>query len=257
MRLIKAKSYTIVVLFRCFVIALAVLTAHDSWAAIYLGQTRLIIDDKEQEVSIRIKNQGEKPVLLQSWVDLGEIDEKPENLSVPFVITPPIVRLDGEKEQRLRVMYTGDKNTLPSDRESVYWFNVLEIPPKSAGSEGKDKIQMAFRTRIKLFYRPQKVRTMDLSHIPDQLRFSLENKILRVENSTPVNQTLLSAAIGSNSKNPALVFKIDTDMIAPFSTTEYVLMDNQRPVNTTMKVFITTINDYGITVESESNVDFK
>lgn len=42
-------------------------------------------------------------------------------------------------------------NTLPQDRESLFYFNLREIPPKSSKP---NTLQLALQTRIKLFYRP-------------------------------------------------------------------------------------------------------
>ncbi|PJI52023.1 molecular chaperone EcpD, partial [Methylobacterium radiotolerans] len=47
-------------------------------------------------------------------------------------------------------MHTGEP--MPQDKESVFWLNVLEIPPKDKANQ--NLLQMAFRSRIKLFYRP-------------------------------------------------------------------------------------------------------
>ena len=45
-----------------------------------------------------------------------------------------------------------DLSGLPQDRESLFWLNVLGLPPKTQASQGS--VQLAYRTRIKLFYRP-------------------------------------------------------------------------------------------------------
>lgn len=45
-----------------------------------------------------------------------------------------------------------DINKLPADRESVFYFNVREIPPKS---NKLNTLQIALQTRIKLFWRPK------------------------------------------------------------------------------------------------------
>ncbi|MCP6324282.1 fimbria/pilus periplasmic chaperone, partial [Klebsiella pneumoniae] len=47
--------------------------------------------------------------------------------------------------------FTGE--ALPADRESVFWLNVLDVPPQPQG-EGGNFMQFAIRTRVKLFYRP-------------------------------------------------------------------------------------------------------
>lgn len=58
--------------------------------------------------------------------------------------------------QTIKLMYTAS-SALPKDRESVFWFNVLEVPPKpdAAKAANQSLLQLAFRTRIKLFYRPE------------------------------------------------------------------------------------------------------
>ncbi|WP_250862581.1 fimbria/pilus periplasmic chaperone, partial [Caballeronia sp. INML3] len=44
---------------------------------------------------------------------------------------------------------------LPADKESIFYLNVLEVPPKPTGDEASaNQLQLAFRTRIKFFYRP-------------------------------------------------------------------------------------------------------
>lgn len=240
------------------IIALSLLSAQLSWAAISLGQTRLIVSGQDKEASLKVSNEGTPPVLLQVWVDRGDNAISPEKVAVPFVITPPVVRLDGKNSQRLRVMFTGSDTDVPADRESVYWLNVLEIPPKSVAGVSVNKIQLAFITRIKLFYRPQKVNAMDISHIEGKLHFSLLNqgeKILRVENPTPINQTLISISIGRDIKNPIVRFNPEDSMISPYSTKEYSLLKIKGSFDKTMKVFTSTIGDYGEIINSEKPLD--
>lgn len=39
----------------------------------------------------------------------------------------PVSRIDAKRGQTIKLMYTGS-TVLPSDKESVFWFNVLEVP---------------------------------------------------------------------------------------------------------------------------------
>ncbi|SUV88436.1 chaperone protein [Bordetella pertussis] len=57
----------------------------------------------------------------------------------------------------MRIFFNGypDGKTLPSDRESVFWLNVLEVPPKATPEEGHGVLQLTIRSRLKLFYRPK------------------------------------------------------------------------------------------------------
>ncbi len=45
----------------------------------------------------------------------------------PFTATPPVSRIDAKRGQTIKLMYTAS-SALPKDRESVFWFNVLEVP---------------------------------------------------------------------------------------------------------------------------------
>ncbi len=49
-------------------------------------------------------------------------------------------------------MFNGSR--LPQDRESLFWFNLLDIPPEPKNGKTDNYLQLAIRSRIKLFYRP-------------------------------------------------------------------------------------------------------
>ena len=83
---------------------------------------------------------------MQSWVNA----DLEGNVKAPFTVTPPLFRLNGGKENTLRVVKTAQ--ALPEDRESVFWLSVKTVPPEAEGKG--NHLQIAVRTRIKLFYRP-------------------------------------------------------------------------------------------------------
>lgn len=91
-------------------------------AGIVVGGTRLIYDGGKKESSIGVSNPDKIPYLIQSWVDLQEGDTS----KTPFIITPPLFRLDGGQDNILRVVRAG--GNLPTDRESLYWMNIKSIP---------------------------------------------------------------------------------------------------------------------------------
>jgi chaperone protein EcpD len=128
------------------------LSATTTWAAIVVGGTRVIYPADSRDVSVRVSNMGNEPALVQSWVDDGDSSVRPEDLDVPFMVTPSVYRLDPSKTQIMRMVFLGA--SLPKDRESVYWLNVLDIPPKPSSGTGENYLQFAIKTRIKVFYRP-------------------------------------------------------------------------------------------------------
>lgn len=129
--------------------------AFTAQAAVQISGTRVIYPAGQREVTVNVHNGGDTPRLLQVWVDNGNSEQTAENAQSPFLVTPPIARVNAGKGQALRVIHAG--GDLPVDRESVFWLNVLDIPPqpkKIAGSE-QNILQFAVRSRIKIFYRPQ------------------------------------------------------------------------------------------------------
>jgi chaperone protein EcpD len=125
-------------------------------ASIQINGTRVVYPSDQREVSISMQNNGDAPILLQSWVDEGNPKDNPETSKAPFILTPPMARVDPRKGQTLRIMFTGAN--LPQDRETLYWLNVLEIPTKpKAKKEGDSNnyLQFAIRSRMKIFYRPK------------------------------------------------------------------------------------------------------
>lgn len=127
-------------------------TAH---AAVQVVGTRVIYPAGQREVTVSILNNNDSPRLLQAWVDNGDSTETAETAKAPFVVTPPMSRVDAGNGQSLRLIFTG--KDLPQDRESVFWLNVLEIPPRPNTQDGDSQnfMQFAIRTRIKIFYRPK------------------------------------------------------------------------------------------------------
>ena len=128
---------------------------YDAHASVTISGTRVVYPLGQREVTVKLDNDSLHPSLVQVWMDDGNAAAKPGDIQVPFVITPPIFRMEPKKSQVLRVMYSGEP--LPSDRESVYWLNVLDIPPKAEDAPDTNALQFAFRIRIKLFVRPAKL----------------------------------------------------------------------------------------------------
>lgn len=49
--------------------------------------------------------------------------------------------------------------SLPKDRESVFYLNIFDIPTKLENKQDKNVLQLAIKSRIKLFYRPKELTT--------------------------------------------------------------------------------------------------
>ncbi len=161
---------------------LSTLVAFCANSAVIIAGTRVVYPQKDKEVSIKMTNNGKAPVLIQSWIDSGDRHSRPDNAQAPFTLTPPINRVDPGKGQSLRIRYTGEP--LPTDKESIFYLNVLEIPAKVKNAEGKSMLQMAFRSRLKLFFRPSGL-TISASDAQQQVKWSRQGTTVTATNPSP------------------------------------------------------------------------
>lgn len=194
----------------CCVLVL-VLFSLQAIASVVIGGTRVIYPEKEREVTLKLTNAGQSAVLVQSWLDDDNVDSKPDNIQVPFSLTPPVNRIDASKSQTLRISYTG--TDLPKDRESIFWLNVLEIPQLNKAAATPNRLQVAFRSRIKLFFRPQAL-TGDTTDAARALAFSVKDKNIVVKNPGAYYVSLLSVTIGVGAQKVGVSGKL----IPPFDS---------------------------------------
>lgn len=214
-------------------------------AGIVIAGTRVVFPGNEREVTVKLTNAGTKPSLVQTWIDTGDILAKPEDISVPFTLSPPIFRMEPGKGQSLRMIST--QEPMQQDRETVFWLNILEVPPKPAGELAEaNSLQFAFRTRIKVFYRPKGL-PGKVAEAPKQLAWKIvENSAgkghaLEVHNPTPYYITLSKVQLQAGSE------KLDAKagMVDPFGTLTLPLDKADAALANVMQVSYYTVNDFG------------
>ncbi|MBU8977297.1 MULTISPECIES: molecular chaperone [unclassified Lysobacter] len=209
-------------------------------ANVLIGGTRVVLPAKDGEVTVRLTNANEHPALVQAWIDRGDPKATPDTVDTPFLITPPMFRMEAGRDQSLRILYT--REPLPSDRESLFWLNVLEIPPKPADGElaKANYLQLALRSRLKLFFRPQGL-TGDPNKAPEQLTFRAAAGELIVRNPTPYHITVSELAVTDGGKS----FDAEAGMVAPFGELRLRVPTLAKTAPAGAAVRYTTINDYG------------
>jgi len=169
--------------------------AHQSQAAIALDRTRVVFDGKQNSVSLNVSNQNKQlPYLAQGWIE----DEQGNKIQSPFTVLPPVQRIEPGKPSQVRIQALPAARALPQDRETVYYFNLREIPPKSTKP---NTLQIALQTRIKLFYRPSAV-AMDPNGVPpqEQLTLTRQGDKYVVNNPTAYYVTIVDAATKKGSQ---------------------------------------------------------
>ena len=213
-------------------------------ASLVVTGTRVIFAPGSVEATVPIRNEGKTPVLMQAWIDNGGLDDSPDNLKTPFLLTPPLSRIDPDKGQVLRVLTTD--NQFAADRESVYWLNVLEIRPKPENAS-ENSITFNYRSRIKLFYRRAGLKGIPLEKSADSLKFYQVGNKLQIKNDGPHYVTLNSTALISRDKK----IEIGVGMVAPFSTLSLDITENVPVID---GIVYRYISDYGASVEQKAKL---
>lgn len=209
--------------------------AQTSLAAISLDRTRVIFSGGEKSVSISISNQNEQlPYLAQAWIE----NEQAEKINSPLVVLPPIQRLEAGGVSQLKIQGLPELGQLPQDRESLFYFNLREIPPRS---DKANSLQIALQTRVKLFYRPAAITArVSVNEAPWQEKLTLTREADRylVNNPTPYYITVIDA---TRDLKAASATDFKPLMIAPKAQLDLGLsskMLGDKPV-------LTYVNDYG------------
>ena len=171
--------------------ALLPLTLTSASAGVIIGGTRIIFDGAKKEASISITNPDNVPYLIQSWIDVK--DE--QSGKVPFIITPPLYRLDGGQKNLERIVMTG---SLPQGQESLFWLNIKAIP---SASKQMNSLQIAVKTRIKLIYRPEGLRASTPEDQANKLTWRRAGNTLQVNNPTPYVINFNEITLGDKKLN--------------------------------------------------------
>lgn len=214
---------------------IGVCSAQTCLAAVSLDRTRVIFTGSEKSVSLSVSNQNTQlPYLAQAWIE----NEQSEKITSPLVVLPPIQRLEAGANSQVKIQGLPELGLLAQDRESLFYFNLREIPPRS---DKPNTLQIALQTRVKLFYRPAAIAPKaGLNEAPWQEKLTLtrQNDRYLVNNPTPYYVTLIDAtpnlkAASANDFKPL--------MIAPRGQLDLGVSSKalgDKPV-------LTYVNDYG------------
>jgi chaperone protein EcpD len=231
---------------------LAVLLSSPTWADVVINTTRVIYPAQEREITLSLTNDEKtQPRLVQAWIDDGHVDTPPDQIHVPFQLTPPMFRLDASKSQVLRIAYTHEEsatNPVAKDKESLFWLNVLSVPPAPANTKDQNLLKFAIRTRIKFFLRPERL-AGDPEQAPAQLQWKLVSdgagQALEAYNPSAYHISFASITLVVNGQE---VRSEAPPMLAPGATGKYVLKDLTQ-VPSSAAIHFTTVNDYGTPVD--------
>lgn len=215
--------------------------------------SRVVFLEHDTVESLQVFNVNKYPVLVQAWIDDGKVLASPQDSKAPIIVLPPIFRMDAGNQISLRLLNSGA--SLPSDRESLFWLNLYEIPatPKDEAASARI-VTVTMRTQLKVFVRPDKLPYPE-SELPKHLTFSLVRRAagstLEIGNPTPYYATLgaVQIAIGGAPE------KETVDMIAPFSSASVDLGAIHATPGERAKVVFSLLNDEGNPMVGERDVE--
>ncbi|AXK53088.1 fimbria/pilus periplasmic chaperone [Pseudomonas protegens] len=236
-------------LITCIAILLCSLSVQ---ASVVVDATRIVYPAKEREVSLRLSNQGQQAALVQTWIDDGRVDAKPDEVDTPFMVMPPMVRIDPDKGQSLRIAFVPSTH-LPKDRESVFWLNVLDVPPLASAQVG-NHMQLAFRTRLKLFFRPADLPGSS-TESAEKLRWNLsrsgKDTVLQVHNDGAFHVSFKSVEL---KLKDGRALTVESHMVAPKSSADFVFEQTPKASEVGGGVMYEWINDFGVNMRVEAKL---
>lgn len=222
--------------------ALVALDAATAFAGVMAESTRVIFPSSSTEQSLQLVNLNAYPVVVQAWVDDGELNSTPEQSKAPVIPLPPIFRMNAGDQLSLRLLYTGAP--LPKDRESLFWLNLYEIPPRPMDlPPDSATLTVVVRTQMKVFLRPPDL-PMAASEVADKLALSLRvesgRSVLEISNPTPY---YASIAAVQYAKSPAAE-QVEALMVAPHDSID---VDLKPPTDASgdAEIAFTLIDDEG------------
>lgn len=190
---------------------------------------------REKEAALPVANRSENlPYLLQSWVENAQGTARG-----PFIITPPLFRLDSGSDSSLRIIKSSEN--IINNKESLFFINVRAIPAKSQSADSNNNmLTLVFKTRIKLFYRPANL-TGKPYDAYKSLEYKYSNSKLDIYNPSAYHVVFAGIALG----NTDLTSKID--YIAPGEHKQI-----EVPASAGKTVQWAAINDYGGATKTET-----
>ena len=221
---------------RLFILTIALFNI--SFAQLTLDKTRVIFDRAQSNSqSVVIKNTNKTaPYLAQSWIE----NEQGHRIETPLVALPILQRINPGQEKQVKISLAG-QNNLPEDRESMLFFNVLGVPPKTTNSD--NQVDIVIQSKVKLFYRPKNLKHYQNSGWIQDLEVSKSGNSYTLHNPTAYHIVIYGMSQGPKGK----IMSRDI-IIKPFGT---------ETINTVLgnKPTLYFVDDYGSALSETYHCD--
>ncbi|EEJ8283087.1 fimbrial chaperone [Salmonella enterica] len=202
-----------------------------SMAAFVLNSTRFIYEEGKKNISFEVTNNADATYGGQVW-----IDNTNQGDGVYMVPQPPFFKVSPKQKQIIRIMST-DTN-LPKDRESLFWLNVQEVPPKPEAKDGEGNVlAIAMNTRVKLIYRPKSIKD-GRKDAEKQLTLEQRGNETWLKNPTPYYMAIVGMKVNGQKVSLSDKTMADIAQLKPFS-------DVPLGKKVTGKASVEAVNDWG------------
>lgn len=188
--------------------------ANDNKTNISFEKSRVIFEkNKQNKFYFKMKNSGEKPVLMQAWIKNKDADndiKKEDNNN--FIVVPPLIKVEPTNESLFEVIKSN--NHFAKDREEINYLMIKIIPLQE---KDRNEITLTPVFNFKIYHRPENIPAIEDSDFYENVKFHLDDNFLYVENSSPYFISFSFIKIdGINISNEELI-----NMVNPFSQEKY------------------------------------
>lgn len=181
----------------------------------------------DKSISIGMRNTEDIPYLIQAnmvWLNeqtgISTLDKKTEG--IPFIITPPLHKLLPDSYYDWRIIFSGNSNNLPDDRETLYLAKFLAIPPSLQKEPENIDISVLRAINFKIYYRPKSLASLKIAGVQDKISFRRDSNRLIIKNNSGIYLTLDTLKVGGVSVPDSELFK----PLPPFSEQSFQLPEN-------------------------------
>ncbi|ECH1709796.1 molecular chaperone [Salmonella enterica] len=187
-----------------------------------LNATRVVFTPGES-VSVGVRNTTTSPYLVQSYV----IDEQ-KHIVKGLSVSPALTRVEAGATSMLRIAGKPIERSVPSDRETMFYFmskGIAQSNPLSPDRDGalSAGVKIGLGNQIKFFYRPVGLDAEGAELAGKNVVFRRTVGGVKVENASPYYVSLKGVRFGpkKGGKKISLLNKPMLGTLPPYSTTMY------------------------------------
>lgn len=179
-------------------------------ASVMMTGTRIIYPSGAASKTIQFSNPDNEPAIIQ--LQMVNEDGNPDN-ETPFVIIPPVFRIEPHSDQSVRIITNGKK--LPTNKESLFKLQFQQLPSIKSNEINNNKLFVTIKNNVKIFYRPESLTGKRVIDPPANLQFEIDHRSLTLKNPTGFFISIVNVEIKGKEKSYKVIQHV---MLAPFSS---------------------------------------